>query len=542
MKRGRRTILACVLVYALAPSTYAGGDVEVRVVGPTGRGLPQLPLLVETAGGERVRVVVTDFDGTASLRDVVRDGSLRVGVHPEVGGSWRPAHAVIDRTKIVLRGDAGLPARLEPVDAHTGKPVRGAEWKSRFASMHEDLASAPADGPHTALVVPGRDADVRFRVTRAPDGYVAADAGRCKFHASRFAASLVARYPLRPEAHVRLKAAGDEPPARVAYGVCVGPVIRPIRVGALVDGAVRLRGVPFHPGDPLSVIVTTRDVAQWEKSRTFVSPRGGEKKWFEGLCYEIRDVAGAVVLTADLPEDPRTVLTLGYEPPAQDAPAVPWPFAILSGSAGGRRGGLAPPRAYEPGNGRDLHVRVLRRNGQPAAGAKVVLRYGVQVSENAARVERAFVHADTNGVARFRGVPDERVSLLLAEPGMVRTPLRDVAVRADPPVVLREGDGGALAVRVVDEQGRPRPFARIRAETFDNDHVRGPIDCWTDEAETVQRVDPFTDETGRRVFLHVTPGKVRVAAWWLDRAGHAVVTVREGETAEAVVTVRATKR
>jgi hypothetical protein len=185
---------------------------------------------------------------------------------------------------------------------------------------------------------------------------------------------------------------------------------------------------------------------------------------------------------------------------------------------------------------------VLRRNGKPAAGARVVLRYGIKVSDNAARVERAFVRADAHGIARFRGVPDNRVSLLLAEPGLVRTPLHDVAVGGDEPVVLREGDGGALAVRVVDEQGRPRPFARVRAETFDTDHVRGPIDCWADEAETVQRVDPFTDETGRRVFPHVTTGKVRVEAWWLDRVGYAVATVRKGETAEAVVTVQTEKR
>jgi len=537
-----RVFLAgAVLAAACAPQRAA---TRVRVVGPRGLGLARVPLAVETVAGERKRIVVTDSDGVAVLGDVPRDGSLRVRVLS--GRHALRSSALVEGPEVELGSGAGMPVRLEPVDAETGAPLDGIAWRSCFVSTHEDLTSDAGDGPHTLFVEPGDRCTLFFRVTRAPAGYVAWDRPRCSFRASRYATSFVARYPLRREARVvvRLSGGGDGP--RVAYGFRTALGVGLPGIAALGDdGAVRIRGVPFFREELLTVMLTAWTPPMWEEGASFRvgSDRDLGTETIGRTPYMMWEVPGAVLATGSLPVDPRDELVLRARLPRDRAGAVRWPVYRAGGGGDSRRGGgPRPPMPYEAGDGPELCVRVVRRNGTAAAGAKTVIEYVEPTTGRAGHVVRAYVRADSGGVARFPKVPGPWARFLLAEPGLVRTWSERVDVGDAPPMVLREGTGGALVVRVVDAAGRLLPHARIRAETQDLHHVRGPIHCWADEGAGVQRVDPFADEKGSRRYPHVTPGRVNVEAWWLDRRGEAVATVREGETTEAVVTLRPAPR
>lgn len=551
---GMRPGLRCVLVALLAGMTMSAavhaqdrGDTVVRVVGPGERGLARIPLTVETISGRKDRIVVTDFEGKAVVERVPWDGSLRVKVAPllfsgllsKYQALWERPSAVIDGPQVELRSAIGMPARLEPFDAHTGRPVQGAKWRSCFAVIHEDMETVAEDGPHTVFVRPGDFDHFSFSVRRAPDGYVPWDPAIGRFLASRYATAFVARYPLRPEARILVKLSGGTGKPRIAHGFQLADKLGGVTiVEAPADGWVRIRGVPFFRDASLTVMFTDRIPRGWETGRFGVGPENdmGWKPIGDSL-YAMRAVPGAVILSARLPEDERRELVLPVRLPRPEAAVVTWPFSVCGGFGGGRRGGGPSVGMWqEPGATPQISAKVLRRNGKAAAGAKVVLEYGIPVGRRAARIARKFVHADAAGVARFRGVPGRRARFQLAEPGLVRTWSDRIEVRDGSSTVLREGEGGTLVVRVKDEQGHALPCARVRAETFGSFHVRGAIHSWV--ADGVQRIDPFTDETGTRTFVHVSPGKVRVVAWWLDRVGGATVAVNEAQTTAADVVVR----
>ena len=94
-------------------------------------------------------------------------------------------------------------------------------------------------------------------------------------------------------------------------------------------------------------------------------------------------------------------------------------------------------------------------------------------------------------------------------------------------VVLREPVGARLDVTVVDDEGRPRPFARLRLDR-----------AWFDVRDDGQRIDTFTDLDGRRSIARVEPGEARVSAEWCGRHGSATVTLRDEGRASVRIVVK----
>ena len=77
---------------------------------------------------------------------------------------------------------------------------------------------------------------------------------------------------------------------------------------------------------------------------------------------------------------------------------------------------------------------------------------------------------------------------------------------------LREERPGSIALRVVDEDGAPVPFAALRVR-------QGAHQVWGDLQDGVQRMDLYCDETGARTLHSIAAGAVRVRARIGSRVG-----------------------
>src|SRR6185503_2300122 len=102
-----------------------------------------------------------------------------------------------------------------------------------------------------------------------------------------------------------------------------------------------------------------------------------------------------------------------------------------------------------------------------------------------------------------------------------------VAVDRENEVTLREPRGARLEVLVTDEQGNPRPCARLT--------VSGKV---FDVVDGVQRVDLFTDHLGRRTLERVEPGVRTVSALWGSRRGSQEVDLADGETRRLTIVAK----
>ncbi|MHC4670437.1 MAG: hypothetical protein ACYTFD_18785, partial [Planctomycetota bacterium] len=106
----------------------------------------------------------------------------------------------------------------------------------------------------------------------------------------------------------------------------------------------------------------------------------------------------------------------------------------------------------DPGPRAALVVEALRRDGRPAAGARIT---SGDLSVHA--------RADAGGRLRIDRVPPGRHTVWLAEPGLVPTRVvAEVGTEGLVHVTLRETDGWTLRVRTVDAKGRPRPYRPLR--------------------------------------------------------------------------------
>jgi hypothetical protein len=96
-------------------------------------------------------------------------------------------------------------------------------------------------------------------------------------------------------------------------------------------------------------------------------------------------------------------------------------------------------------------------------------------------------------------------------------------------VEMREPEGGEIEAIVVDEGGRPMPFATVR--------LAQPSGVpWADVGEDgVQRVDAYADARGRRTFSRVEPGAVRLDVRYGSRSAVVPVVVEDGRRAVAKV-------
>jgi hypothetical protein len=199
------------------------------------------------------------------------------------------------------------------------------------------------------------------------------------------------------------------------------------------------------------------------------------------------------------------------------------PPATGGGAGGSFRGRLAGSKRSDAGTA-SLEVHGLRRDGRPAAGARVRV---VAADGTVRRLE-----LDAEGRGRVEQLVAGRQVARLAEPGLVPGAAEvTLAEGQHAAVTVREPVGGQLEVTVVDREGLPAPFARVTIE-----QPSGA--AWADlDADGVQRLDPYVDHLGRRSYLHVEAGDVRVKAAWASRKGERAATVGDGATTHVTVVV-----
>jgi hypothetical protein len=261
------------------------------------------------------------------------------------------------------------------------------------------------------------------------------------------------------------------------------------RVAGDALGRLRLGGVPFLPGELVKV---------------HAGRRGGHARG----STETR-----------IPDDPRAAFTAEViVPPEEKTPVI----GIGGQAGGGFFGGLAGHRFFDlrglhvPKERGSVVVEVHRHGGRPARWTDVWLGPRRARTDREGRVlfER-LIPGDYTVRAKAVG--------LLALSGRVT-----VRPNRTAHVTLREGPGADLEVQVIDAKGRALSYATLEVQTAS----KVP---WVDlDSQGVQRLDPFTDSSGRRVLRHVPPGKVTLKASWGSRSASVQILLTEGSKLQAI--------
>jgi hypothetical protein len=385
-----------------------------------------------------------------------------------------------------------IPARVDLVDAETGRTIRGAVWS------WERNGSPTASGETVDIPY---DADL-LRVRR----FVAPGPGTPQARSlwdvvwvglSRYASSVVATWPFAPEADVfiALTAQGAPPPPHWRIGFSAWVAGRHYVASAVPRvGGVRLEGLPFLRAARWSVHVTARcgDRACGGSAQGVMAADGAEP----------------VIADVDLPP-----IDESFEEPD---------FNDYIGCGGCCCGGTF---VAEPSDPASVVATALRRDGRPAARCVVQLM--------PLEPHRRFFsgRTDAQGRIRWTSVSAGAFALELREPGLVPTSVVvTIEAGVENVVALREQPGATVDVVVQDERGDGVPFAELR--------VKQPSEQeWIDLVDGVQRLDPFVDVRGRRVLENVEPGEVSIEAIYADRKGRGVVRVEPGGSARLAITI-----
>ena len=172
-----------------------------------------------------------------------------VGRQATGAGATRP----IDSAPSEEATRPALALRVEVVDAESGRPLPRAGWRT-FSI--EDVDAVPSFRP-------GEDARAGVIVDRVPEGYVVWDALVVSESVSRYATSLRAVQPLRPETPVTVEVrewTGDlRWGASVGGGSVAGRYVPRPSFAEEACGLLRLRGVPFLRDEPLTLYVAVAD-------------------------------------------------------------------------------------------------------------------------------------------------------------------------------------------------------------------------------------------------------------------------------------------
>ena len=151
-----------------------------------------------------------------------------------------------------------------------------------------------------------------------------------------------------------------------------------------------------------------------------------------------------------------------------------------------------------------LEIEVVRADGRPAVGARV-------------RVPVAGEHrTDETGVLRIEQVLAGDHEVVLDEAGLVSVAEQVAVVAGEVTrVVLQEPVGATLVVTVKGADGTPLPHAMVTVGQASGSP-------WADLApDGLQRLDPYTDERGRRALRRVESGRIRLGRPVGGLAGHA---------------------
>jgi hypothetical protein len=408
-----------------------------------------------------------------------------------------------------------LSLEVTTVAADTGAPLSGrwsmhatardrfSEFESREDRLRRWDASFLASGESESWMVWGDYDQVRSVHVLPPPRYVAlGDSSRLDAVIAADARALVALVPLHRETVLAVHATG--PDGRPAAGAKVaaldvaGQDVFPV-VADTGPGAMRIRGIPHLPGEPVRIAL------EWTSENRV-----------EAETPELTEGIASPQIVATVPTDSAATWNVAVELPGpvgylhdrvetdQDVPepALPGLRWAPSGTPLGR-----------------VRVKALDVDERP-------LRRGL-IAEESLGLGRQAVAVDERGEILL-GFPAGEATVRVASIGRFDA-VGHVAVVADATtdLVVREPRGARLDVLVVDEEGRPRPFARL-------DLGR----AWFDVEGDRQRIDAFTDANGRRTISRVEPGTATVKATWGSRRGEASVVLRDAERASVRIVAR----
>ena len=434
----------------------------VRVVDLENRPVPGVALDFRAPALEGEAARRTRSDGRASW-----DGPATLLPYDiEVGSPLFDAQPLRDAETVIVVDDL-LPLEIEFVDQETGRPVEVAIAGSPLES--DNVLSYRHLSRYVAKVAPvrrGRDADFWIDVD-APEGWVLPDSPvvRAGF-ISRYATAVRSTVPVAREVPLTVRVLRHDgspaPDATISASVTGARTLSTTTTESTGgDGIATIRSLPFLRGERLTVSAMDADgrVAPTEE---------------------------AVLVDADRP------LSITLRLPEEAG--GPW---IGRGGGASSRFSCRADRRHLPAGTARLTVTLTRRNGLPAAGARVLL------SGPNGRTGRA----NDAGRVEFVDLTAGTYRVTLREPGLVTTTdevtLVDGESRA---VAVQETAGRAATLRVVDADGLPLPNVRVVVELpWGEQHVQ------LDNAG-VQRLDHWTDVSGRVRFTDLPAGKLSAVA------------------------------
>jgi hypothetical protein len=413
------------------------------------------------------KAAVTGADGVARLHGEFRG-------RPEVllSGAVPDTRVPLATRSTVVRIPALLPLDVAVVDGWTGREIPGASAALRRPGGDLQAVRTPGEGGRreTPLVRAGAFESLNLAVD-LPAGYAPPAPG-----ATLNVASAISRYAERaraevvawPEARIRLRVedADGNPVAGARPGfLACGRWSREAAEGISdAAGALPIRGLPCIPGEGARAAVRLGDRIG---AASFALPAPGEER----------------TATVVLPREPNAGTSIG----------------VGGGAGGAFEGRQARSRntRHAAGAG-EVEVEVRRRDGRPAAEAKVVV-----LAPDWPRQEG---RTGADGRIAFRPIPAGEATVSLEEPGLPATPVRaTVEAGSRAQVLLVEEEGASSEVLVLLADGAPAPGAELRVTCSSGlPYVR------MDGA--VQVLTHRTGPDGRCALPGLPPGSVTVQA------------------------------
>ncbi len=459
------------------------------------------------SGAEDARVS-DDTEPTAVQPDLLATDA------PELLGRLQDSQKQAPVVEVEAEGQKpGLPMQCWIVDGVTGHSLEEASYiPGKAPGLKPSRGSAIVD----SCLQPGlQEGAVGIDILEVSLGsYIAWEPSQWHVPVSRYAKKLEVVYPVRPEARVHVRAADGAGNwvrgARPRAWQLAGMRREYARVEADRMGW-RLRGVPFYREELLEVLVTLEHVRAPESGESVLE----EVEEGQNEPVSTYELEGAAVGKGRLPlkvwEQLHIVVTFGEHKPseawASDEVITDQDLPFEESFGAGEKVGPVPQGAIE--------VTAYTADGRPARGALLWLNQGLEMQRT-----------DQHGRARFTELEAGRYHVTLREPGLLRKLARvDVKKDKTSRIVIREPRGMTVRVRVVDVHGDPLPFATLH------------LNRWVDIQHGVQRLDPFTDEHGRRT-LRGYPRHNKLHASWAGRRGYAKLATEEGSEQDVTIVLR----
>jgi hypothetical protein len=455
--------------------------------------------------------------------------------HAEIAAE--PADAVATATPAVdappSTPQRTIPARVDVVDAETGRPVAGARWRFETDGIEPDEWRASGETKPLRVAVALEPIEVGIVVV-PPAGWALWERAPKTVKLSGVASSLWIVQPLRREAKVTLTALDSNgKPIEGGLGVHVsGLAIEGVRQEATErPGVTRLRGVPWVSGAGILVELTATFHANGANDST--DRVLGDVPVFS-FTYRAHSAQGLIAL--DVRDD--TELTVPVPNAAGDTPGSPnvKGFLTLIADSHSIQFGVATSVRFIAGGNGAIHPFEIQFTDaqlppRPLVGrvrAEIRRADGRAAAGIPCRVSDSVAVTDTNGVATIDDLPVGHYPLTSDDPAIrLEESTIDVVADVETVVVVRERPGATLDVTVVNERGLPWPTARIVIRP-------GVPQSLADlDEDGVQRVDFFTDAYGARTIHSVEPGEFIVTAFVpgidAERSANEVVVVASGQ-------------